>query len=274
MYGAQVFKRTFFYLRPNSFSVVFMLAMVGLACCIPGCRTTGEELAVASAQKPAPTPTPMPTSNPKRPRLYMPRAIPTPPANSASTPLPEPTPEFKPVIPVEPDVEEETADTSESNSEVSENAEPAEENTGADTGEAGEATHIHENDPLLEIYALHGITSPMVANSGITRKFEKQSGKASFYWKKQKTASGVMFDPSQLTAAHKTLPFGTLVRCTRENGKSITVMINDRGPFVRGRIIDLSREAAEQLGIRRMGVARVTIEVLAYPAGKGSKGRD
>jgi peptidoglycan lytic transglycosylase len=80
----------------------------------------------------------------------------------------------------------------------------------------------------------------------------------------RKTASGERFDPSQMTAAHRTLPFGTRVEVTRaDTGKSVIVRINDRGPFGDGaRIIDLSREAAEKLGVVRMGVARVTLRVV------------
>lgn len=66
-----------------------------------------------------------------------------------------------------------------------------------------------------------------------------------------------------LTAAHRTLPFGTRVRVTNlGNGRSVVVRINDRGPFVRGRIIDLSRHAAERLGFTRQGVTRVEVRVI------------
>ncbi|HMB94243.1 MAG TPA: septal ring lytic transglycosylase RlpA family protein, partial [Rhodothermales bacterium] len=77
------------------------------------------------------------------------------------------------------------------------------------------------------------------------------------------TASGERYDPQDLTAAHRTLPFGTRLRITNmRNGKSVVVRINDRGPFVKGRGIDLSRAAAELLGIVRRGIARVTIQEL------------
>lgn len=77
------------------------------------------------------------------------------------------------------------------------------------------------------------------------------------------TASGERYDPQDLTAAHRTLPFGTRLRITNmRNGKSVVVRINDRGPFVKGRGIDLSRAAAELLGIVRRGVAQVTIQEL------------
>ncbi len=77
------------------------------------------------------------------------------------------------------------------------------------------------------------------------------------------TASGEPFDETALTAAHRTLPFGTRVRVTfLKTGKSVTVRINDRGPFVAGRIIDLSRAAAAEIGMQSFGVGAVTLEIL------------
>ncbi len=78
------------------------------------------------------------------------------------------------------------------------------------------------------------------------------------------TANGEIFDPSQLTAAHQTLPFDTLVRVTHlENGRSVVVRINDRGPFVGRRIIDLSRAAAERIDMIGSGTAQVRLELLS-----------
>ena len=89
------------------------------------------------------------------------------------------------------------------------------------------------------------------------------SGLASFYDEPQMTASGERFDKHALTAAHRTLPFGTRVRVTNtHNGKSVIVRINDRGPYSGKRIIDLSEAAAKQLGMIDAGVAPVTLEVL------------
>lgn len=89
----------------------------------------------------------------------------------------------------------------------------------------------------------------------------KSSGLASYYFEPQSTASGERFNPNELTAAHKTLPFGTRVRVTnRHNGKSVVVRINDRGPFVKGRVIDLSRAAARAINVD--GVAPVTLATL------------
>jgi rare lipoprotein A len=94
--------------------------------------------------------------------------------------------------------------------------------------------------------------------------FEAEEGLASWYGGKfqgRRTASGELFDTFRLTAAHRTLPFGTLVLVTNlENGKSTTVRINDRGPFVPGRIIDLSMVAATAIGLSGRGVAPVRIE--------------
>ena len=91
-----------------------------------------------------------------------------------------------------------------------------------------------------------------------------QNGKASFYADKfngRKTASGETFRNSKLTAAHKTLPFGTKVKVTnKNNGKSVKVRINDRGPFVAGRIIDLSKKAAKKIDLYKAGVAEVEIK--------------
>lgn len=92
------------------------------------------------------------------------------------------------------------------------------------------------------------------------------TGMASWYGNElagNQTASGEIFDPSQLTAAHLTLPFDTRVRVTRlSNGSSVIVRINDRGPYAHGRIIDLSRAAAEVLGMVQDGEAEVRVDVL------------
>ena len=91
-------------------------------------------------------------------------------------------------------------------------------------------------------------------------------GNASFYGGKfhgRKTASGAIFNKHAMTAAHRNLPFGTRVRVTHvHNGRSVVVTINDRGPFIKSRIIDVSRAAAEQLGMVQQGVARVRLERL------------
>jgi len=105
--------------------------------------------------------------------------------------------------------------------------------------------------------------SAIVCFSSCARKIT-ESGKGSYYADKfqgRATASGAKFDQHKMTAAHKTLPFGTQVKVVNlANGRSVKVTINDRGPFVAGRIIDVSRKAAEKLGITQTGVANVQIK--------------
>jgi rare lipoprotein A len=91
-----------------------------------------------------------------------------------------------------------------------------------------------------------------------------QSGVGSYYGPKfhgKKTASGEKFNQNAMTAAHKTLPFGTRLKVTNlSNKRSVVVRVNDRGPFIRGRIVDVSTIAARQLGLVGRGVARVRIQ--------------
>ncbi len=91
-----------------------------------------------------------------------------------------------------------------------------------------------------------------------------EKGKASYYanlFIGKQTANGELFSQDSLTAAHRTLPFGTVVRVTNiDNGKSIEVVINDRGPFVRNRVIDLSRRGADSLQFLQQGIAKVRLE--------------
>jgi rare lipoprotein A len=107
--------------------------------------------------------------------------------------------------------------------------------------------------------------APLAADAGKNTKNFKQKGVASYYADRfhgRKTASGARYDKGALTAAHKTLPLGTKVRVTNlNNGESIDVEINDRGPFVKGRVIDLSRRAAKELDLG--GLAKVELEVIA-----------
>lgn len=101
-----------------------------------------------------------------------------------------------------------------------------------------------------------------------------QTGKASFYADKFEgtpTASGEKYRHTKLTAAHKTLPFGTRVRVTNvSNNAAVEVVINDRGPYVENRIIDLSKSAAEQLGFVNQGLADIKLEVIDAGDGKTS----
>lgn len=87
---------------------------------------------------------------------------------------------------------------------------------------------------------------------------------ASYYWEPQPTASGEHYDPEAFTAAHKSLPFGSKVRVTnKRNGKSVVVRINDRGPYVGGRCLDLSRASMKKIGGISSGVAPVSYELLS-----------
>ncbi len=104
--------------------------------------------------------------------------------------------------------------------------------------------------------------SPLLSANGFY-----ETGMASWYGSKfhgRRTASGERYNMYAMTAAHKLLPFNTTVRVTNlRNGKSVVVRVNDRGPFSRGRVIDLSLGAARRLGIEKTGVARVRIEAVA-----------
>jgi len=95
------------------------------------------------------------------------------------------------------------------------------------------------------------------------RKHHASDGIASFYSHGARTASGERFNARELTAAHPTLPFGTKVRVTNvATGRTVTVRVNDRGPFVKGRVIDVSHAAAESLGMVGNGVAKVKLDVV------------
>jgi rare lipoprotein A len=122
----------------------------------------------------------------------------------------------------------------------------------------------------LQTFAL---TFASVLVAGISLA-QVQTGKASFYADKFEgipTASGEKYRHNKLTGAHKTLPFGTVVRVTNvSNNKTVDVTINDRGPYVDGRIIDLSKAAAEQLGFLNYGLADVKLEVVDPGNGKVS----
>jgi rare lipoprotein A len=88
-------------------------------------------------------------------------------------------------------------------------------------------------------------------------------GVASYYWQGKRVASGARYNPNGLTAAHRTLPFGTRIRVSDpKTQRSVIVTINDRGPFVRGRVLDLSLGAARALGLENRGLGRVHADVL------------
>ncbi len=109
----------------------------------------------------------------------------------------------------------------------------------------------------------------IIAGLGMTGIGKAELGVASYYHDKfhgRTTACGQRFDQGRLTAAHKQLPCGTQVRVTRrDTGRSVVVTVNDRGPFIKGRVIDLSKEAARQLRMVQNGLAPVQVTVLERP---------
>ena len=124
---------------------------------------------------------------------------------------------------------------------------------------------------VLVLFVLSGVL--FAGSCSVTKdKNEKvsykyyQKGEASWYgpgFNGKKTASGEIFDMNKLTAAHRKLAFGTKVRVTNlNNNKSVIVRINDRGPFKKSRVIDLSKKAAEKIGLVQSGIAPVKIEIV------------
>ena len=112
----------------------------------------------------------------------------------------------------------------------------------------------------LSIILLGSILTACKTTEEPMKSKHHSSGIASYYWQPQKTANGEQFNPNAMTAAHKTLPFGTKVRVTNSaNGKSVIVRINDRGPFIKGRIIDVSKKAAQELCFVSKGLTHVSL---------------
>ncbi len=131
--------------------------------------------------------------------------------------------------------------------------------------------HIDVGNPnmkrLLATCALLSLLAGCASQSGtVDPHGYDQTGVASYYGARhhgKRTASGERFNQHGLTAAHRQLPFGTRVKVTNlKNNDSVVVRINDRGPYTRGRLIDVSRAAAEQLGMLRSGTARVRVQAL------------
>lgn len=120
--------------------------------------------------------------------------------------------------------------------------------------------------PKVNIVNLPAYVPTTVSRAQSTTTTYYQEGNASWYSDKfhgRRTSSGEAYDKNAYTAAHPTLPFGTIVRVTsKSNGKSVDVRINDRGPFVRGRVIDISRAAAAEIGLLSQGVGGVTLEIV------------
>ena len=120
-----------------------------------------------------------------------------------------------------------------------------------------------QSNDLVEVKAL-------TSTKEVALKNRQESGNATYYGLRyksdRKTASDKVYDKNKLTAAHKTLPFGTVVRVTnKKNGKTVDVEITDRGPFRPGRIIDLSVAAAKELDMMKAGVVPVIISILEVP---------
>ena len=115
--------------------------------------------------------------------------------------------------------------------------------------------------------AIPAVAASAIPLADIIEETEIDGGMASYYGNElagNRTANGERFDPGELTAAHRTLPFGSMVRVTNmSTGDSVIVRINDRGPFSRGRVIDVSHAAAREIGMQRSGTARVKLALLA-----------
>jgi rare lipoprotein A len=110
--------------------------------------------------------------------------------------------------------------------------------------------------------------TPAVLNAHSGAKAKSYDGVASFYTEDEWTASGERFNTHAMTAAHPTLPFGTRLRVTNvTNGRSVVVRINDRGPYVPGRVVDLSESAAESLGMVERGIVKVKLDVVQKASG-------
>ncbi len=116
---------------------------------------------------------------------------------------------------------------------------------------------------IVFIILVVACNSKVAPSKSVRANLKAETGFASYYADKfegKLTASGKLYNGAKFTAAHRTLAFGTLVIVTNiSNGKSVTVTINDRGPFVSGRIIDLSKAAARQIDMLGAGIVRVTI---------------
>lgn len=116
---------------------------------------------------------------------------------------------------------------------------------------------------LIAVGLIVGLTSGLGPSSGYYQK-----GVASWYgpnFAGNPTANGEIFNPKEMTAAHKSLPFNSRVKVVDlDTGRSVVVRINDRGPFIKGRIIDLSRKAAERLGMVGSGTAKVGLRIVEW----------
>jgi len=116
---------------------------------------------------------------------------------------------------------------------------------------------------LISALALGASAGPATTQQG----FIQQCGRASWYELTSQTANGETANPEGLTVAHKSLPFGTVVRVENlENGRQLQLRVNDRGPYIKGRIVDVTRAAAGRLGFQYQGTARVRISYVDQEA--------
>ena len=137
---------------------------------------------------------------------------------------------------------------------------------GGGITEASAKSHRHHHRHHHHAHKAHhaGSTSWRDANASVGGSGRSFSGMASFYGNESgsKTASGARFNQNAMTCAHRSLPFGTKLRVTH-GGRSVVVTVNDRGPFIRGRVLDLSTGAARAVGLTSRGVGRVVAEVVS-----------
>jgi rare lipoprotein A len=134
---------------------------------------------------------------------------------------------------------------------------------GSVTEASAKSHHRHHHHPH-RASSSDGASSVSAAPTSSSGSGQSFSGMASYYGNESgsKTASGQRFNQNALTCAHRSLPFGTKLRITH-GGRSVVVTVNDRGPFVRGRVLDLSTAAARAVGLTDAGVGRVTAEVIS-----------
>jgi rare lipoprotein A len=136
--------------------------------------------------------------------------------------------------------------------------------TGLSTSTAGQASAFQEAKPLAELEEVVAAAVDPEPQADVYELIGQ--GEASYYGNElagNRTASGERFNPSALTAAHRSLPLGTKLRVTNKaNGRSVLVRVNDRGPFARSRVLDLSLAAAREIRMVGAGKAQVTLEIL------------
>lgn len=125
----------------------------------------------------------------------------------------------------------------------------------------------------MKKHLIFATAAALVGSASLVHAAPTSCGKAAWYQYTTRTASGEMADPNAMTAAHRTLPFGTRVKVTNlRNGRTVVVRINDRGPYTRGRVIDLTRAAAKKLGYIGAGTAPVSLALADDPQGRPAPG--